>query len=890
MAVIVSDSANPAYDGGLATVNGFYRAEAYNMGMMHGTTLALTSARTIPVTFANAGNCRGIVLAILSEAVTQTKSITVTLQENTGSWVDRATVTLTPAEILFASDTYHRGFWIVPFEGGTFPYAVTTDANTWRFVISSATGTTFRLMTSDGTNPFYVAWFDNAVSHSDGDAMIVKDPVTVDKTAEFTGILGTGATTLPTAIAICRSETPDVDNVCGLVWQNPAAAPYTMTVTDGYMLVSQHGGFRVGTATHPIKAANPASINFTLSTSGIRNNEISGMHNWYGRWSLFFYGDHPAVMNTTLASNASNGQKTITTTDATGWSAGDRIGIGRFARTVTTSKTFVIDTISDKTITLTENIDYARAAGGQVVMLDGSEFGIKLQNATTTPQLYLYDIDTNFVLSGVSGRHVYMTFLDHTYSRPALDVSANVLSGGPLIEHSALYVDGASLSYGMNGRISELGLVIEAVNFFGHVGVGPLGALTYSNYTSGVLKMHNCRCLDLHHGSSGYLGYLYNADAKLQLDIQNNIFENARSQGAISIGGINTIFKNNTFWGMYGNYGAVYIHTLLNPVDISGNSIDNCDWGLEIGPYPSVNALLSGFIFGPTIANTTDILLQPYAYIDMQLVNAAGILTLSLSNISASMNGSKLSFSTYNGTANDHRNYLKYGNIVSTGSGLTDTTVHTVGTGKFAIRFESSSSTNRLEWSFKTPTGNIATKTMTVAVWCKINNATYYAGTHQKPRLTIDYDNGTEVYAEAVAGTDWQLLSVTFAPTTAYGQITVTLSTMTDATGSDAYVYFDDMAVLYPAGYKLDLGGMDLWADALPITPPIATVLSAGDVWNLPASGLTGTGTIGQILNALVTGQYHFDKTGGIETIKDSDGNTVATFTVTDTATEVTKT
>ena len=92
---------------------------------------------------------------------------------------------------------------------------------------------------------------------------------------------------------------------------------------------------------------------------------------------------------------------------------------------------------------------------------------------------------------------------------------------------------------------------------------------------------------------------------------------------------------------------------------------------------------------------------------------------------------------------------------------------------------------------------------MTVAVWCKINNAAFYAGTHQKPRLSITYDNATTVYTEAAASTDWQLLAVNFTPTTTYGQITVELSCRTDAVGANAYVYFDDWSILYPASYVL---------------------------------------------------------------------------------------
>lgn len=47
MATIISDSSNAAYNGLLSTASGFWRAEAYNLGMFSTTQLALTSTRTI---------------------------------------------------------------------------------------------------------------------------------------------------------------------------------------------------------------------------------------------------------------------------------------------------------------------------------------------------------------------------------------------------------------------------------------------------------------------------------------------------------------------------------------------------------------------------------------------------------------------------------------------------------------------------------------------------------------------------------------------------------------------------------------------------------------------------------------------------------------------------
>jgi hypothetical protein len=177
--------------------------------------------------------------------------------------------------------------------------------------------------------------------------------------------------------------------------------------------------------------------------------------------------------------------------------------------------------------------------------------------------------------------------------------------------------------------------------------------------------------------------------------------------------------------------------------------------------------------------------------------------------------------------------------------------VHSGTTGAFALRFEPTSSVNTLTWSFTIPTGNISTKTMTVACWVKIASATYYAGTHQNPRLYINYDNGTTAYAQASDTTAWQLLAVSFTPSTSYGQITVTVDGRTDAaTTNERIFYVDDISTLFPAGYALNTQGLDLWANALPVTPPLATVMSAADVWTALDTISYGVNTMGDRLRA----------------------------------------
>ena len=158
-----------------------------------------------------------------------------------------------------------------------------------------------------------------------------------------------------------------------------------------------------------------------------------------------------------------------------------------------------------------------------------------------------------------------------------------------------------------------------------------------------------------------------------------------------------------------------------------------------------------------------------------------------------------------------------------------------------------------MHWEQNVPTGNIQSKTMTVSLWVKINNSAYWAGTHTKPTLTIDYDNGTTITSVATASTSWQLLACTFTPATTYGQIEMKVTGATDATGTNRYFYVDDVNVAYPAGVAIDLGNLDLWAEGLPVAPAIATMPSLGGVWDEPLTAHTIAGSAGVVVGEILS-------------------------------------
>jgi len=344
----------------------------------------------------------------------------------------------------------------------------------------------------------------------------------------------------------------------------------------------------------------------------------------------------------------------------------------------------------------------------------------------------------------------------------------------------------------------------------------------------------------------------------IQVKIYNNkyIYFSNTSSHYNWAGGVSMEIYNNLFFACSGGIGNYQNYGLSNNVH------NNEYYGLS--GYTYYNAIaIGGEVYDETVGNTdfpctTLVSIVSGGFINgLKYRNINGVWTTELSVASGLTSGSSINFSDINGTNRDFT-VTDSGYIYRTGTGLADTTVRTAG--GYAVRFESTSSTNELIWSQNIPTGNIQNKSMTVAVWCYINNAAYYAGTNQLPRLTINYDNGTTAYCQAssTAGS-WQLLFVTFTPTTTYGQITVTLSTMTDATTTNAYVYFDDYSVLYPAGVQLSLGAMDLWANGLPVTPTISTNLSAQDVWTSASTTDYGTNTMGNKLKVLKNPSYLVD-------------------------------
>jgi hypothetical protein len=779
-------------------------------------------------------------------------------------WAIRASKTKTVSEIM-GTETNKIFNVVIPFIFDT-PYAVDTSAAKWRFNFIQVGGITGQYFLNSSSyahsiaNLFYFTWCDNALSFSDGDALVVKDYLTINANCTITGVTATGTdyggATLRYAIIVCSNiANPAPDNVAYLRWASSPAASYTMTL-NGKIILNSFSGFRIGTAASPIPFAQRAIIATGAAgyTTGIWSaGATTDSPIWCStQASLFFYGEVPTTRSALVNANANSGQNKIYTITSTGWASGNRIKIGKYDYQGNVNNSFTISSISGTEITLSGNLTQNVLAGGVIFNLEN--YGISINDSAARAFYISLSAPANYNISGCLMGYVQIkTGLDfNNFNQYVIEVNLANRSKNNFSDNAinGAYPYGIFYSY-----VPSLGLDIKRNHTYGC----PFGSYlipfysTVANSGSIVIDSNigtNASDNSIWCVSNGMGLGVINGVASIvkNLTISNNKFYNISNPTywIIGLNGFYNTISGNDFYGITtGVNPAIQLYNVSN-TDFLSNTFVKVT---EVYKFKSssTNFLLS-FTGDYFASNTADFGFTSTVYFQGVISDSLTALTISSTNLSTCVPGSTLSIVDEGGVSNKDSVYTPFGIFNRCGDGLTDTTAHTVGTNKFSLRFQPTSSTDLFAWEFKVPTGNIQNKEMVLTCWVKINSATYYAGTHRKPRLNIYYDNSTTAYAEATASTSWQLLTVAFTPLTTYGQISVTVDGYTDATSTNAYFYVDNFTVFYPAGVQLELGGLDLWADAFPVTPPIATNITAADVWNVLTSGLVASGSVGKLV------------------------------------------
>jgi hypothetical protein len=849
MAVIISDNRNPAYDGNLSTSNGWWRVEAHNLAGFNSTSLSLSATRTINLTFANAGNLRGIVIGLIAATKLSFMRETVTLTlKNAGTVI--ATTSLNKSSIIGLADTdVNNNNCFTPRFEFNIPVLTTAGIYTVEITNSGAGTTNWSLPTSNGTVPFYLAWCDNQVTASStNDCLCIQDPIVVNSnfTTKCNG-LGTGDASNGASVVLLTGSNGAVANVANLRWINPAA-PYTLTI-DGILVFSCHSGIRMGTSSTPIPAAQQATISFTATPSfgsvrGTRSLRFSNSN--CGGGSVFIHGEVPTQRMLRLAQNANIGQANIVLTEApTTWQIGDTIYLYKRDTNTLNYTTYTITNISGSTVTLNTNITGNNFISGSPV-INFARHGCQLISQSTTNVSLAIEVPYNLTMAGLYCEYISFGFRGAQSRQNQVTVGPN--TSDYLIQDLThrtignLNVLGSFDVPGVNILINRMycmaQLMMTAPSFT------PTNDFLGGYKRSGIFSITNCIFQGSQSGSTSFVfsGPLSVFSGNEIYGSQGNLASD--QYGVILTNFIEGTFTNNKFWR---TNGTVNLNGVFVPKNWSNNIFD----GVQVcyaAFNSSIGVIIKNDFYGQELANTNEVLLNADVYQDIQIQDSLGTVKVStvLQQLLVDNTNGALRIVNDNQIANVDRVWNKNGFIQRTGTGLGDTTKKV---GLYAIRFESNNNTNPLIWPKNQPTGNIQGKSMTVGIWINIASANYWSAGHTMPRLTVIYDNGSTVYGEATqtAGA-WQWVQASFTPTTNFGQITVILSTQTVATGSNAYVYFADFSGPLPQGTQLNLGEFNLWADAFPVAPlSFSTLINANDVWSANLTNF-GNNTAGKKL------------------------------------------
>jgi hypothetical protein len=601
---------------------------------------------------------------------------------------------------------------------------------------------------------------------------------------------------------------------------------------------------------------------YLYSTTGSYRSPLTALTKYYARnvsGSTYNLSATPAgaLINTTGTNTGTTYMGTMmVTTDVTGWTAGKRIGFGAGVGPVATPcyPAQEIDLWKIGAISGTEIIpDHSYGSGvhktgGPIFVLDEG-YGCKIMSGTNAPYSTLTGV-SNWHMEGCENDGA-MTFGNSAASLCTENAGCsskiiitkntvyNSVNGTQKFLVGALYVppEGIELSHnysaypGYNLQVQNLVTVVS--------GVAKSGAFLVDNNIAIASGVTNT-------------GFGTSTTSTSVITYTNNWVEGHGNSGGVTLQGFSIDFSHNTIWGM--NSATVGALSIGACVSLTGhdNSIQNCKLPMNFNNAVTINCKLTNSHLGDIVANIGSVNYNEGILMQWQEDSPIGsLITPATTYINQLAPNSYFRVTNNNGLTDNDLKLVPFGIIQRTKSTLTDTVVRTAGGS--AMRFAPASSLAPLVWEQTIPTGNIQNKSMEIGVWVKINNAAYYAGTNQLPRLTITYDNGTVAYCQAAQATGWQYLPVPFMPVTTYGSVTAKLTAMTDAAGANAYVYWDDWSVLYPAGYIMDASGMDGWANAEPVMPTISTLFSAKDVWQAQTSTMTGTGTMGKLITKLLT-------------------------------------
>ncbi len=882
MAIVVQKSA-----GGLAALvagNEFYSTVAslkkYPSNNSFEAIAAVGSATYINFTPTAAQDFQGVILGLHNTqgdgSTQRSRVITVELEENVPGWTSRLTKTI-DTDDLIPDNTWSRCFGLYDLRFDA-THTLTAAAATWRLKIyHDGTGSgTFYLLRSENSgddNIFHLVYSDTTVTLTASDVLVLTDKITMDDDLSLEKVDCANGTQ---SIAV-RSRYQSIygcipNTTLGTAPQiyvpSAAAADYTLSMKGCFFVSSYATNLLVGEdADNPLPIATRVfTVDFsdvsTTNQCGFRAGSISS---GYGKLAgIELWGEEPTTKWATLNDDAASGQADVKVDgDLTSdWAAGDMIEIGgaqytnaRTYRDYAYNEYREIDSMAHAggvtTITCTVNLTYNHYV----------EAGMNLYIVNTTRNVILKGKDGTWnkeswtdmrggyaKFQGVRFEDIYYFELRNNFRR---DKSAAQITAGKSLWshchwHDCAYparLDKDEMASEISGCSCSSSVTGTTLTNYDVYLTSCRDVLINANVFQG--RSYSCVYMIGGYGitiTNNYFTSQYTiqgSDSVLSVAVNSNEFIRCRT--AIYCNGIGSLNANgNTYRKIYydTNAGAgseqihgIWFFNAANGIIFSEDDDGDDSFAFVMGQS---SAGIDIAFKNPTLGDTWGD--------DVVSEGGANYRTNWLPE-------TEVKFEDYDGTTGDCRIWLTDGYIVSTGTGLADTESRTDGAGMKAWRMEPLRTDLPVEMILTIPIG-VANEPISISVFVNIAAAAYYAGTYDAPSMTIAGlgMTGDALTDLATAATGWQLLVVSGTPTDV-GQITLTLSMETDASGSDAYVYWDDMYVSYKT--PVDLGTLDHTYKALPISPPTSSVMTAQNVWAELLADNIISASMGETMNRL---------------------------------------
>ncbi len=804
---------------------------------------------------------KGVILGLYNTyadgSTARSRVITVELEENSGGWTNRLTQTIDTDDVI-PDNTYSRGHGLIDVRFSS-TYTLTAAAATWRLKIyHDGTGSgNFFLLRSENSgddNIFHIVYSDTTASLTSSDVLVLTDKITVDQNLTLEKVDAdsgsqNGMSTRSRYYSIYGCY-PDTNNGTTPQIYVPSAASgdYTLTLKGIFFVSSYSTGLLVGEdADNPLPTARTFTVDFNdVSSANQAGFKAGTITSSYGKLAgIELWGTIPTTKWATLNDDVGASQADVKVdSDVTSdWAVGDKIEVsgaqytsGQMYRDYCYNEYMEIQSMSFAagvtTATCTGNFSYNHyiQSGMNVYVCNTTRnIVVKGTDGTYTQESYTNLHGGYMKCQGVRFEDIYYNYISYNYSAQyspsqltlgqssfsgchfhdctypfylAHDQMASEMDGcaysgsatGTTLTSYGVYITGNTRDTVINANIFQSRMV-AAIYTSGGYGITVTSnyfnaqyGLWITNFTSGFTVNSNeflrCRC--------GY--FLSNAG---NIDADSNTLRKC-------------YYNGNASAGTQTAQGAICFNSANGLFYSEDDDVDDC-FAFVVGQSDSGIVLV---IKNPTLGST---------WID-DVVNEAGATYRS-----SWLPETQVKFEDYDETVGDCRAWFTDGYILSTGTGLADTESRTSGAGMKAWRFEPFWANKPIELEMATVVG-MANEQITVSVYCKINSDNYDAGVNVAPTMTIS-GLGMGTITDTADVTDhgtWQLLSCSGTPTSA-GQITIKLSSETNASGSDSYVYWDDMYVSYKT--SLDLGSLDNTFHGLPISPPLATQITAQNVW-----------------------------------------------------------